>query len=186
MILGTATRHFGVGPEYQPHCPCCRLFLATCVIRNQNGRTRGHGGSAGSYRLLSGVTEESMFHLGSSISDCTMSVLLEHPIMVIEQAAPSYYSWKKKTRFEHTRLDQARARAPFLVKVILIFPSPSQIYIAKRLDCPHYQIEVSHLVVFAAKPCASRLSSPAPGGRFSTLHPLFRMLTLRLRSTAPL
>jgi hypothetical protein len=89
-----------------------------------------------------------MFHLGSSISDCPMSVLLEHPIMVIEQAAPSYYSWKKKTRFEHTRLDQARARAPFLVKVILIFPSPSQIYIAKRLDCPHYQIEVSHLVDF--------------------------------------
>jgi hypothetical protein len=77
-----------------------------------------------------------------------MSVLLEHPIMVIEQAAPSYYTWSLRTRYEHTRLDQARDRAPFLVKVILVFPSPSQIYFAKRLDCSHYQLEVIHLVDF--------------------------------------
>ena len=44
-----------------------------------------------------------------------------------------------------TRLDST---LPFSVKFILIFPSPGQIYIAKRLDCPHYQIEVSHLVDF--------------------------------------
>jgi hypothetical protein len=107
IILGTATRHFVVGPEYQPDCPVCCPFLATCVIRNQNGRRLGRGGLAGFYRLLSGVTPESMFHLGSSTLDCPMSVLLEHPIMVIEQAAPSYYTWKKRTRYEHARLDQA-------------------------------------------------------------------------------
>jgi hypothetical protein len=151
MSLGAATRHFGVGPEYQPTCPCCRLFLATCVIRNQNGRTRGHGGSAGSYRLLSGVSEESMLYLGGSIKGCPMSVLLEHPIMVIEQAAPSYYTWKNRTKYEHMTLLQCRERAGKLVKIHLLLPSTEQIYIAKRLDCPHYQIQVVDLIDFLVR-----------------------------------
>ena len=102
----------------------------------------------GSYRLLAGVTDGNMAYFGKSINGCPLTTLLEHPIMVIEEAAPSYYTWSGRKQFEHKRLPQARDRAPQLVKIHLLLPNPEQIYVAKRLDCPHYQIGADDLIDF--------------------------------------